>query len=126
MSFIDAIKTGFQKYVTFTGRARRAEYWYWTLFVFVASLCLSILDFAVFGSADGGPLYAVFTLATLLPSIAVGVRRLHDGDRSGWWLLIVLVPLVGWLVLLYWFVTKGTTGSNRFGDDPVGGVLVTA
>jgi uncharacterized membrane protein YhaH (DUF805 family) len=126
MSFLDAVKTAFQKYATFTGRARRSEYWYWTLFVVLASLCMSILDLAIFGTPDGGPLYAVFTLATLLPAIAVGVRRLHDVDRSGWWLLIVLVPLIGWLVLLFWFVTKGTTGSNRFGEDPISGALAPA
>lgn len=67
-----------------------------------------------------GPVGSIWALANLIPSIAIGVRRLHDTDHSGWWLLIVFIPLVGALVLLYWFVIRGTAGTNRFGSDPLG------
>lgn len=125
MNFQQAVRNVFSNYATFNGRARRAEYWWWALFSVLASLALGILDGAIFGRSmmghmDGdGPLGAVFALLTLLPSIAVGVRRLHDIDRSGWWLLIIFVPLIGLIVLLVWACTKGTTGDNRFGPDPL-------
>ncbi|AWB47544.1 DUF805 domain-containing protein [Gemmobacter aquarius] len=125
MNFQHAVRSVLFNYVTFSGRARRAEYWFWALFCVLANLALGILDGAIFGRnmmqhMDGsGPLSAVFTLLTLLPSIAVGVRRLHDIDRTGWWLLIVFLPLIGWILLLVWACTRGTIGPNRFGPDPV-------
>lgn len=122
MTFGSAVKTCFSKFATFEGRAARSEYWFFTLFLILASTVVAILD-----AATGlGVLSAIFTLVTLVPSIAVSVRRLHDTDRSGWWYLLLLVPLVGFVVLLIWFCTKGTTGSNRFGDDPLGGSAVLA
>lgn len=134
MNMIQAVKAVFSKYATFSGRARRAEYWWFLLFVFVAIFVLAYIDSAVLGfgtaetsvgdgsvsfSADGGPLTAVFLLATLLPGIAVTVRRLHDTDRRGWWILIGVIPLIGTLVLLWFYASKGTAGSNRFGEDPL-------
>lgn len=122
MDFQTAIKTCFSKYVDWNGRAARSEYWWWALFVTVVSLALAlIVDGAILGigMSGTGPASGLWSLATLLPSIFVGVRRLHDVDRSGWWLLIALIPLIGFLVLLYWFVTKGTDGENRFGADPL-------
>lgn len=123
MSFAEAVKVCFSKYVVFSGRARRAEYWWYTLFLIIVSILLGVLDGMFFGMTmeTTGPLGALFTLATLIPSIAVSVRRLHDTDRSGWWLLIALLPFIGWIVLLVFFVTKGTPGQNRFGPDPLGG-----
>ena len=73
------------------------------------------LGFEMFAGNAGQPLTFLVTLALLLPYIAVGVRRLHDIDRTGWWLLIGFIPFIGVLVLLYWFVQRGTDGSNRFG-----------
>jgi uncharacterized membrane protein YhaH (DUF805 family) len=124
MSFQDAIRTCLQKYVVFSGRARRSEYWWWVLFIVLASLAFGLIDSVLFNAGDGGtggPIGLVFSLATLLPSIAVGVRRLHDIDRTGWWMLIGFVPIIGFFVLLYFFVQKGTAGPNRFGADPVEG-----
>lgn len=121
MTFFEAVTTVLRKYVEFGGRARRAEYWYWTLFVMIVSICASILDVVIFPMNEWGPLNTVFSIATLLPAIAVGVRRLHDTNRSGWWLLLALVPLVGWIVLLIWTISRGTTGDNRFGADPLAG-----
>jgi uncharacterized membrane protein YhaH (DUF805 family) len=111
MDFVTAIKTCFTKYVGFAGRAPRSEYWYFTLFLVVVAIAL--------GAAGLDQVGNFFSLVTLLPSLAVGVRRLHDTDRSGWWLLLLLVPLVGMIVLIVWFVKSGTQGANRFGDDPL-------
>ena len=116
MNFTQAISSGFSNYVNFAGRAVRSEYWYWVLFVIVVSIVASIID-AVLGTTLFNP---IFSLAVLLPSIAVGVRRLHDLDRSGWWLLLSLIPLIGAIVLIVWFVGRGTPGANRFGPDPLG------
>jgi uncharacterized membrane protein YhaH (DUF805 family) len=102
-----------RKYVVFEGRARRKEYWFFVLFNFLIGIVLGIID-----AMAGTPMSPLYSLAILLPSIAVAVRRLHDTDRSGWWILIGLVPILGVIVLLIFFVTDGTEGTNRFGDDP--------
>jgi uncharacterized membrane protein YhaH (DUF805 family) len=117
MNFTQAISSGFSNYVNFAGRAIRSEYWYWVLFVLLGSIAARIID-AVLGI---GLFNSIFGLAVLLPSIAVGVRRLHDLDRSGWWLLLDLIPLIGWIVLIVWFCGRGTPGANRFGPDPLAG-----
>ncbi|TBT51038.1 DUF805 domain-containing protein [Vibrio parahaemolyticus] len=113
--------TAVKKYATFSGRSRRKEYWYFFLFNLLISLFLTFVD-GLTGSFYPGTGYGLFsgiyTLALLIPGIAVGVRRLHDIGRSGWWLLIVLIPIIGVLVLLYFTVSKGNSGSNRYGSDP--------
>jgi len=126
MGFGEAIASGFRNYVTFSGRAQRSAYWWWALFVFLSNLALSFIDSALFGTVpETGQsvsiLGAIFALATFLPSLAVGARRLHDIDRTAWWLLIGLVPIIGFIVLLVFFVQRGTEGPNRFGPDPLGG-----
>lgn len=119
MSFTEAVKTCFSKYVDFTGRAPRSEFWWWVLFVLIVSVVLQIVDTAVLGTNTGAGEIAVlsslWSLAVFLPGLAVSVRRLHDTDRSGWWILIALVPIIGFLVLLYFYVQQGTEGQNRFG-----------
>jgi uncharacterized membrane protein YhaH (DUF805 family) len=113
MGFWQAIVSGFSNYVSFSGRAVRSEYWYWTLFVFLCDVAALLIDTAI-------GVYVVSSLvhlAVLLPSVGLFVRRLHDLDRSAWWWLIALIPIVGWIVLIIWFCTKGTLGSNRFGPD---------
>lgn len=120
MTFQDAVTSVFRNYATFSGRAARSEYWWFALFSFLASAVLSLLD-------GSGTLPAIWSLLVLLPTLAVGARRLHDTDRSGWWLLIGLIPLLGWIVLIWFFVTRGTEGPNRFGADPLsGGAAVPA
>ncbi|MBU1573876.1 MAG: DUF805 domain-containing protein [Alphaproteobacteria bacterium] len=122
MTFLTAIKTCFSKYITLQGRARRAEYWWWVLFTIIAGIILGGVDMIFFGVPElTGPTSGLFSLATLLPGLAVWVRRLHDVNRSGWWVFLILIPLIGWLVLVIWAVTKGTSGPNRFGPDPITG-----
>ncbi|MCP5086017.1 MAG: DUF805 domain-containing protein [Rhodobacteraceae bacterium] len=118
MDFSSAIKSGFANYVNWNGQASRSEFWYWVLFVIIVSIVTRIID-AVLGTGDIGLLNPLWALATLLPGIFVAVRRLHDTDRSGWWYLLVLT-VIGALLLLYWFILKGSDGDNSFGADPLG------
>jgi len=122
MNLTEAVQTGFRKYVDFSGRAVRSEYWYWVLAVVLGSLVLGVVDSVMFASMAGPggvqPLSLIYSLAVFLPSLAVAVRRLHDVGRSGWWYLIVFVPLIGLLVLLYWFVQPGSDGANEYGPPP--------
>jgi uncharacterized membrane protein YhaH (DUF805 family) len=112
MSFTEAVTSVFSKYAIFKGRARRSEFWWFTLFSFVASVVLGFVDGLLFGHEI---LSAIFALGTFIPVLAVTVRRLHDIDRSGWWILIGLVPLIGWIILIYWYTREGTPGLNQFG-----------
>jgi uncharacterized membrane protein YhaH (DUF805 family) len=117
-----------RQYADFGGRARRTEFWMFVLVNLVISIVLGIVDtatgtanaYAMGGMASYSPgiLGSIYALAVLIPSIAVTVRRLHDTDRSGWWFLIQLIPLVGSIVLLVFVCLEGTRGTNRFGPDP--------
>ena len=121
MTFGQAITSGFRNYVTFSGRAARSEYWYWTLFVVLVTLAAAIIDRAIFEDpTETGLFQPLVSLALFLPGIAVAVRRLHDLDRTGWWLLIVFT-VIGIIVLLIWDCIKGTSGPNRYGPDPLAG-----
>ena len=113
-----------KRYAQFSGRSRRMEYWMFWLFSILVGAATSIIDMAIFGYDIGnnGPVNGVANLALLIPSIAVGVRRLHDTGRSGWWLLLIFLIIIGWIILLIWFCTDGTTGANKYGEDPKGGV----
>jgi len=112
-----------KKYMVFTGRSRRTEYWTFTLINIAILIILSVLG-AILGSIAGilGTIVSIvsmlFSLAILLPGIAAGIRRLHDTGRSGWWLLIVLVPFVGGLILIYFLVLDSQPGSNQYGANP--------
>ena len=108
--YIDVLK----KYFVFEGRARRKEFWMFTLFNFIALIIVAAIDGAV---GAYGILYGIYALGTLLPNLGLSVRRLHDTDRSGWWLLLSLVPIAGLAVIVF-FAMEGTSGSNRFGPDP--------
>lgn len=112
-----------KKYAVFKGRAPRAEYWYFALFYFITFIVLGILD-KVIGTAQmvmgSGLLGTLYSLAVLIPSLAVSVRRLHDTNRSGWWLLLYLVPLVGAIVLLVFFVQDSKPGANQYSPNPKG------
>lgn len=118
-----------KKYADFTGRARRKEYWMFALLVIVASVLIGMIE-GILGLggtlAMYGPLSLLFMLAILIPSISVGVRRLHDTNRSGWWILIGLIPIVGSIVLIVFFVLEGTRGPNQYGPDPLEGERAVA
>ncbi len=117
MGFTEAVRSVLSDhYADFTGRASRSEYWWFALFSILVSIGISIAR-AIAGDVVGGILGLLFVLALIVPSISVTVRRLHDSDRSGWWILIALVPMIGSLVLLVLMVLPGTPGENRFGPD---------
>jgi uncharacterized membrane protein YhaH (DUF805 family) len=119
MNFGQAIKSGFSNYVTFSGRAFRSEYWFWALFVAIGVTVMAILDIAIFGYQLGAsPFKTLFELVTFLPSLAVAARRLHDTDRTAWWLLLLLT-VIGVIALIVWYCEEGTPGSNRFGPNPL-------
>ncbi|MDP3838185.1 MAG: DUF805 domain-containing protein [Methylococcales bacterium] len=112
-----------KKYTVFSGRAQRAEYWYFVLFNMLVGVGLALIDQAT-GTLDAetgvGLLGGLYSLAILLPSLGVSVRRLHDTDRSGWWLFILLIPVIGVIALLVFFVQDSKAGTNEYGDNPKG------
>lgn len=110
MEFKPAVKHVLNNYATFNGRAVRSEYWYWTLFTVIVAFILGIVG-SIIGTAVLGQ---IFNLLVLAPGLAVGARRLHDINRSGWWQLL-LITVIGAFVLIYWYCQKGDEGTNRFG-----------
>jgi uncharacterized membrane protein YhaH (DUF805 family) len=126
--------TPLRKYASFRGRARRAEFWWFTVFAALLETAAMLVDFsmgrgpftaAALASPDGawtlaalGPAYVAVSLFLVLPSIAVAVRRLHDINRSGWYYLLGLAPVIGPVILLFWFFKRGTAGGNDYGPDP--------
>jgi len=121
------------KYTVFTGRSRRKEYWFFVLFNILVSMALAVVDYftGTYSASYGmGLLGGLYALGVLLPAIAVTIRRLHDTDRSGWWILIVLVPIIGGIWLLVLMLFDSQPGDNKYGpspkaDQPVGAALPT-
>ena len=111
-----------RRYAEFSGRSRRKEYWMFTLLLIIVNIVVGIVEasLGLAGTFGYGPLSLLVMLAIIVPSIAVGVRRLHDTGRSGWWMLIAFLPIIGGLVLLVFFVLEGTKGPNEYGPDPKG------
>lgn len=126
MNFGQAIESGFRNYFGFSGRAPRSEYWWWQLFVVLLIGSAFLLDaqmgWVIDPEREDAPGWAasLASLALFFPNLAMAVRRLHDRDRSGWWILIGVIPLIGGLILLVWYLSRGTPGDNRFGPDPLG------
>ena len=124
VSLAGAIVLGFQRYFDFSGRSSRSEYWWWALFVTIAGVVLTYADILIgTDSADteSGLIASIFGLVTLIPGIAVGVRRLHDINKTGWWMLfavlffwLLLIPI---LLLLYWATRPGDQGDNKYGSE---------
>lgn len=125
MEFGEAVSNGFRNYATFSGRAARSEYWYWVLFNVIVSAVTTIIDMFVFPTSEVAPVNTIAMLALLLPSIAVLARRVHDIDRTAWWLLLLLT-VIGGLVLFVFSLIKGTHGPNQYGPDPLGGAPALA
>jgi uncharacterized membrane protein YhaH (DUF805 family) len=113
-----------KRYAEFSGRSQRKEYWMFTLGVIIAEVVIMIVEgiLGINRMVGGiyGPILSLFVLALIIPSLAVSIRRLHDIDKSGWFLLLAFIPLIGSIILLVFFCTNGTSGPNRFGADPKG------
>lgn len=114
--YLDVLK----KYFVFQGRARRKEYWMFTLFSVLIYIALMIIEGILGMGGEGGLglLSSLYSLGVLLPSLGVAVRRLHDTNRSGWWLLIGLIPILGGIVLLVFMVLDSQPGTNQYGPNP--------
>ena len=128
MNMQTAVQTVLRKYAVFSGRASRSEFWWWVLALCLVSMALSLIEGAIFAPmlgyervspAAGQPLGSLFSIVVFLPALAVTVRRLHDTDHSGWWVLLGFIPIIGTLVLLWWYIQPGTEGDNRFGPPEV-------
>ena len=114
-----------KNYAVFNGRSNRSEFWYFTLFYLISVILAIVLDNVlgfVFDNSPYGIIYVIFVLATLLPNLAVTVRRLHDLDKSGWWIFIGAIPFIGSIWLLILLAMAGTNGPNKYGPDPKGEV----
>lgn len=126
MSFSEAVKSFWSNYATFKGRSRRSEYWWIQLFLVLTNLAVAAIDLVLMnGDIDrfianggGGIVGLVWILVTIVPALAVLVRRLHDTGKSGWWVLIGLVPFVGTIVLFVFSVLDSDVGDNKFGGSP--------
>ena len=121
LSFGQAVENVFNNYATFSGRARRSEYWWFVVFNWIVIFAAIILDNMLgitFGYLPYGPLYVIVGLGLIIPNLTVMVRRLHDIDRSGWNFFWSLIPIVGGILLLVWFCTDSDRSTNRFGESP--------
>ena len=117
--YLDVLK----KYFVFDGRARRAEFWYFVLFNLIVSIVLSVLDNVIgttMGPTGVGILGTLYALAILLPALGVAVRRLHDTGRTGWWILIGLIPIIGFIILIIYYIQDSQPGENQYGPNPKG------
>ena len=118
MTFREAIETCLSKYATFSGRAARREFWWFVLFLLLGNFLLGVID-AVILPGDTELLAPLFSLATLLPALAVSIRRLHDTGRTGWWVLLHLIPVIGFLVMLWFYAQPTEPRTNAYGSPPV-------
>lgn len=109
-------------YFDFEGRTPRTPFWYYWLVYIVVFIALAIVQSIIHIAF----LTNLLALALLLPNLGLGARRLHDTNRSAWWLLIGLVPIIGWALLIWWYCEAGTAGANQFGDDPKAGAAPAA
>ena len=114
MGFQEAVKSGFDHYTKFDGRASRPMYWWWVLFAIIAAVVASTID-AIIGTPI---ISAIVGLGLFLPGLSVAIRRLHDTNRTGWWVLIALIPLIGFIVLLVFYLQEGDAGDNQYGPPP--------
>ena len=114
MSFTEAVKTCFEKILTIDGRARRSEFWYFSVCVFLISVVVNM----VFGNTS--VIVRIISLILNIATVTVGIRRLHDIGKSGYWYLIGFVPVIGWILLIYWYCQDSQPGTNMYGENPKG------
>lgn len=119
MTFAEAVRSGFDHYVKFDGRASRPAFWWWFLFGILVGIGATLIDLIIgsFGVVSG-----LASLALLLPNLSVAIRRLHDTDHTGWWVLIGLIPIIGFIVLLIFYLRQSDPGENQYGPPPSEGV----
>lgn len=117
IQFVPAVKLAFKRWNDFDGRSSRPEFWFFVLFCFLVNLVIVALS-TVLGQGIGDMLSTIFFIVALLPNIAIGIRRMHDIDKSGWWILLPLIPLIGLIAFVYFAAQPGTKGTNRFGKEP--------
>ena len=120
MIFAESVKSCLNGYVKFDGRAPRSECWWFGVFnllVGALAICVDLSISAIYEIP--GIVFSLAGLALLLPNLAVCVRRLHDLNKSGWWVLLFFIPIIGHIILIVWFATRGTVGANSFGEDPL-------
>ena len=118
MDFQTSIKTCFKKYAEFSRRASRSEFWWFALFCFIGGIVTAIVDVMILGYSPEsyGPINTIFSVITFLPGIAVGARRLHDINKSGWWQLLILT-IIGIILLIIWFAAEGKNKKNKYGPQ---------
>jgi uncharacterized membrane protein YhaH (DUF805 family) len=119
MNMQEAVRSVLSQYASFSGRARRSEYWFFYLAVVIVSVVASILDLIIGVQILGW----IVAAATIVPSISASARRLHDVGRSGWWQLIGIIPIIGWILLIVWLATDSNPGDNQYGPNPKGAGL---
>ncbi len=117
MSFFEAIAACFSRYADFKGRAARAEFWWFLLFLLLASAFANLMTKSFFGDIAANVVSSIFFLAVVVPTMSVSARRLHDMNHTGWWQLLSVLG-VGTMILLIWFMLPGTKDVNRFGNPP--------
>ena len=119
MGFMEAVKRGFTNFTDLGGRASRAEWWYFHLFGFIIGLVLQLLSGGDAATGGASTLVLIYSAAMWFLYLSVSIRRLHDIDKSGWWYLLVLIPIIGGLILLWWYAQPGTSGTNKYGNNPL-------
>jgi uncharacterized membrane protein YhaH (DUF805 family) len=119
MNMQEAVRSVLSQYASFSGRARRSEYWFFYLAVVIVTVVATILDLIIGMQI----LEWIVAAATIVPSISAGARRLHDTGRSGWWQLIGIIPIIGWILLIVWLATDSKPGDNQYGPNPKGAGL---
>ncbi len=119
IDFKEAVARAMSNYCCFNGRASRSEYWWFVLFVLIASVIVGFICGFLFGEDTGQTVNSIIMfVAFFLPGLGLSVRRLHDTGRSGWWVLLNLIPIVGGLIVLYWFILPSQTTDNQYGPVP--------
>lgn len=136
MNFSTAVVTVFRRYAVFSGRSGRPEFWWFALFIAVLTVATNALDATLFSSlvtdpstgfdVSSGPLNVILTLVTIVPCLAVSARRFHDTGRSGWWTLVWLIPVVGWIAAIYLCAQEGQPAANEYGPPVPSSELSTA
>lgn len=119
VSFSQAVRMAFDSYCRFQGRSSRSEYWWWVLFVAILSFCIGIIESILgFSMTAVQTTSGILSLVLLLPGLGLSVRRLHDIGKSGWWILLGFIPLVGTIILIIWFAQNSQMQDNQYGPVP--------